>query len=119
MGEVREEGLGALHLGRVELEPLALLRDQPARAGNRRRRGRFVEVQVCGNSPIEIDCVLVVLRPHGLRDLDELIRHGLRRALEHGLQIELAVAVVIGLDHQRLRLSSGVASGGHLRVWVI
>ena len=78
--------------------------------------------RVCGNAPIEIDRVLVVLRPHGLRGLAQLhglLPHGLHRALEHGLQVELAVAVVIGLDHQCLRLSSGVASGGHLRVWVI
>ena len=74
----------------------------------------------CGNAPIEVDRVLVVLRPHGLRGLAQLhglLPHGLHRALEHGLQIELAVAVVIRLDHQRLRLSSGVASGGHLRAW--
>ena len=80
-----------------------------------------VAAHVCGNAPIELDRVLVVLGQHGLRGLDQLrglVLHGLHRAIEHGLQIELAVvAVVIGLGHQRLRLSSGVASNGHLRAW--
>ena len=47
LGEVRVEGSGALHPGRVELEPLALLRDQPARASNRRRSDHF---HVCGSA---------------------------------------------------------------------
>ena len=76
---------------------------------------------VCGNARIELDHVLVVLDQHGLRGLDQLrglVPHDLQRAIEHGLQIGLAVvAVVIGIGHQRLSLSSGVASNGHLRAW--
>ena len=118
MAEAREERPGALHPGRIVLEPLALLLDHSAQASAGVKAAFMLRrLKFYGNALVELDRVLAVPGHYGLRGLPQLrglLPHGFHRAIEHGRQVQLSlVTVVIVIDHHRLRISSGVASGGH------